>query len=209
MASLNESLHGQIQHLEATAAELGANQQDLEQRLHAGAAALAEAKAATARVAEERVRLENELSQVRVEAEAEARRSSAELARVRASLQVETLHRHRVESEALQSRTRLGEAERAGNASAVRFQQRMRAPVSTLVQSVGRLLDQELSPAQRELAESVLANAALVQTSLQDLGSGLSARRPSATSTPATVDNPPPARSDGETPARSADVKQF
>lgn len=129
--------------------------------------------------------METLLNKIREESGAEARRSAAELTRLRTSLQAESLHRHRLESEALAARGKIGEAERAAASALGRVQQRLRTPVLALVQSIGRVLEQELSPEQRQFVEGVLANAAMVQTSLHDLGSGLNARRQNASAVPA------------------------
>jgi chromosome segregation ATPase len=199
LGGMNDVLRQQVSQLEKATDDFKSIQNDLESRLKASTTALELANERLKQETADRAKLQSELQKAKESNQAEAREHAVELARLRSTVQAETLQRRRAESEAVQARCGTVEAERASNAALTKFQQRVRTPVSTLMQDVGRLLESELAPEQRELAEGVLANAALVQTNLQDLSTSLAVRRKA---TPASNATPPALPSRGGSPAK-------
>jgi hypothetical protein len=91
-----------------------------------------------------------------------------ELAKLTAELEEERAERKRMEGGFAQSRYASLESARAGLAMVTRLRSQIREPVDGLMQLTRRLLEAELEDEPKKIVESLLENALLVQTTLQE-----------------------------------------
>jgi DNA-binding response OmpR family regulator len=140
---------------------------DLDKQLKASVAAAAESNARAARDAGERERLEKALSV----AELSAQEHGGEVSKLQCALEVEQAERNRLEGELAQLRYSSADTARTGLATLNRLRSETRTPVTNLMQATRQLLEVDLPEEAKALVTTVLDNALLVQTKLQETGS--------------------------------------
>jgi chromosome segregation ATPase len=123
----------------------------------------------------ERQRLEEALAKAQRELHEQTERTALEISRLQSELQVEQFERKRLEGNAAHSRYASLDSARASRAMVSNLRRQIRKPVKHLLQSTRDLLDVELPEPQKEVLQSILENALLVQTSIQKAGKSGSA----------------------------------
>jgi len=92
------------------------------------------------------------------------------LTKLQSELEVEKFEQKRLQGEAMQSRYSSLDSARVGQAMVNSFRKQIEQPVEHLMQSTRRLLESQLEAEQKQLVESLLENALLLRTSLQESG---------------------------------------
>jgi len=138
----------------------------LDSRLQVSVKASAEKEARLQKEIAERQRTEEALRTL----QAQTQSGALELARLQSALEVEQAERKCLESDAIQSRYASLDSARAGVTVGNKIRRQIQEPVDNLMQSTRRLLESSLDDDSKKLVESVLENALLLQSTLQDLG---------------------------------------
>jgi len=144
------------------------SQDELESRLQASIGASSDHDAKLQKEISERQRLEEALAVAQRNLAEQSQKSALELAKLQSSLQVEEFERKRLEGDAVQARFASLDSARVGRTLVNSLRREIRQPVDTLLQSTRRLLEVELKDDQKKLVETMLENALLVQSSLQE-----------------------------------------
>jgi PAS domain S-box-containing protein len=152
-------------------------QEELNTRLKASQAALTESEARAQKEAGERQRAEEGLAAARRSLQ-EAQSADLELTKLKSELQLQEFEKQRMQAESVQSRVATVDSARVGNAMVNSLRRQIRQPVEDLLQSTRRLLEGGLEAEQKKLAESVLENALLLQSGLQEASSAAAPARP-------------------------------
>lgn len=116
---------------------------------------------------------------------------ATELSKLHSAFQVEQAERQRLQGDAIQARYTSLDSARAGLTAGNRLRRQMREPVENLMKSTRRLLENALEEESKKLVESVLENALLLQTSLQDKESVNAASPATGAAVPPAASNPP------------------
>lgn len=145
-------------------------QEDLENKLQASHDAVTEAEAKLQKEAAERQRLAEALQAAQHTLQEQSDKNAVELVKLQSELQVQQFERQRIEGDAIQSRYASLDSTRAGRAHVASFCRQIHEPVESVLQSIRRLLEMDLSQPQRKLVETVLESALVVQTSLKETG---------------------------------------
>ena len=160
---LSATMRNCLSSFEAAKQALKRTQDELDSRLQASLKACAESEARLQKEIAERQRAEEALRSPREECQ----KSTLEISKLQSALEVEQAERKRLEGEAVQSRyASLDAARTLGN----RLRRQIREPVENMMRTTRRLLESQLEEEPKKLVESVLENALLLQSSVQDLG---------------------------------------
>ncbi len=143
-------------------------QEELESQLQAKQKTLSEIETKSQKEAGERRQLEDALAAAQRELGERSERSAIEVSRLQSELQVEQIERKRLEGDAVQSRYSSLDSARTGRAMVNSLRKQIQQPVDELMQSTRRLLEVELAEEQKKLVESVLENALLLQSNLDE-----------------------------------------
>jgi len=142
-------------------------QDQLEARLQNS---MANAKAADDRLqgeVAERARLEEALASAERALQEQVEQAAVELARVKAELTVEQLERTRVEGGAHHSRLASLDSTRVARTMVNSFRRQVRQPIESVMESSRRLLEHDLPPEQKKVVETLLENALLLQSTVE------------------------------------------
>lgn len=169
-AELNGHLRNCLSSFELAKKGFKRMQEELEARQQANLNALKDTEAKLQAEAGERKRLEEALAAAQRSVDEQAQKSSLELTKLQSELEVEKFEQKRLQGEALQSRYSSLDSARVGQAMVNSFRKQIEQPVDQLMQSTRRLLESQLEEEQKKLVESLLENALLLRTSLQDSG---------------------------------------
>jgi PAS domain S-box-containing protein len=161
-------------------------QEELNTRLKATQAALSESEARAQKEAGERQRAEEGLAAARRSLQ-EAQSADLELTQLKSELQLQEFEKQRMQAESVQSRVATVDSARVGNAMVNSLRRQIRQPVEDLLQSTRRLLEGGLEAEQKKLAESVLENALLLQSGLQEAGNAAAPARATGDKSNATL----------------------
>ena len=145
-------------------------QEELETRQKANLAALKETETKLQAEAGERKRLEDALAASQRTFEEQTQQSSLDLTKLQSELEVEKFEQKRLQGEAIQSRYSSLDSARVGQAMVNNFRKQIEQPVDQLMQSTRRLLESQLEGEQKKLVESLLENALVLRTNLQESG---------------------------------------
>ena len=143
-------------------------QDQLEARLQNS---MANAKAADDRLQSEvaeRARLEEALASAERTLQEQAEQAAVELVRAQAELQVEQLERTRVEGGAHHSRLASLDSTRVARTMMNSFRRQIRQPIESVMESSRRLLEHDLPQEQKKVVESLLENALLLQSTVEE-----------------------------------------
>jgi PAS domain S-box-containing protein len=143
-------------------------QDDLESRLQASLEASSGHDSKLQKEITERQRLEEAIGAAQRDLNEQSQKSALELAKLQSALQVEEFERKRLEGDAVQSRFAALDSARVGRTLVNSLRREIRQPIETLLRSTRQLLEVELQEQEKKLLESVLENALLVQTTLQE-----------------------------------------
>lgn len=143
-------------------------QDELEARLQTSLKALSESESKLQKETSDRQRLEETLATAQRGVHEQSERNALELSKLQSDLQMEQFERKRLEGDALQSRYASLDSARVGRAMVSSFRRQVREPVDHLIQSTRRLLEVESEAERKKLVESVLEDALLLQTNLQE-----------------------------------------
>jgi len=143
-------------------------QVQLEARLQASQAALNESESKLKQEIAERLRRDEAMAEAQRNVQDQSQTIGTELAKLTAELEEERAERKRMEGGFAQSRYASLESARAGLAMVTRLRSQIREPVDGLMQLTRRLLEAELEDEPKKIVESLLENALLVQTTLQE-----------------------------------------
>jgi chromosome segregation ATPase len=141
---------------------------DLESRLQASRTAVATTESRLQKEAAERQRLEEALAAAQRQLQEQSDNSRLETSKLEGARRLEELERKRLEAELLRARHTLTHSARAGDALLNRLRRQLQQPVEDLRQSACRLLQTELPAEQRQLVQTMLEDALLVQTGLRE-----------------------------------------
>jgi chromosome segregation ATPase len=151
-------------------------QDQLEARLQNS---MANAKAADDRLqgeVAERARLEEALASAERALQEQVEQAAVELARVKAELTVEQLERTRVEGGAHHSRLASLDSTRVARTMVNSFRRQVRQPIESVMESSRRLLEHDLPPEQKKVVETLLENALLLQSTVEESDSIVNAQ---------------------------------
>ena len=143
-------------------------EQQLTSRVEADAKALAEAEAALQREIANREEMAKTLEGVQRQLKEETERSALELSRLQAAVEVERLDRKQLEGKAVHSRFISIDSARADRVLLARLRSRTSEPMEELLRSTRRLLENELPEDRKKLVETVLEQALLLKSNLQE-----------------------------------------
>jgi len=143
-------------------------QDQLEAQIQAHQSALHEREERLQKEIAERQRLEEALAGTRRTLQEHSQGKAIEMAKLQSEVQMHEFERTRLQSEAVQSRYATVDSARVGSAMLNSFRRQIRQPVDHLLQTSRRLLEAGLEAEQKKLAESVLENALLLQSSVQE-----------------------------------------
>jgi hypothetical protein len=116
----------------------------------------------------ERARLEEAFASAQRALQDQAEQAAVQLARAQAELQVEQLERTRVEGGAQQSRIASLDSTRVARTMMNSFRRQVRQPVESVMASSRRLLEHDLPREQKKVVESLLENALLLHSTLEE-----------------------------------------
>ncbi len=143
-------------------------QQELESRLRAAAETAREREELFEREAGERSRLQKELEVSRREFQAQTQQIVIERSKLRASLQVESMERRRLEGDAMHSRYASLQSSRSGRALVNGFRRQLEKPVDQLMNQARRMLAMEIDGDLKQIAESLMESAVCLQNSVRE-----------------------------------------
>ncbi len=142
-------------------------QEQLESKLQGGQKALNESEAKCQNEVNQRQRLQEELAKAQRSLDDKTDRISLDVARLQSELQVEQLERKRLEGSAQQNRFASLDSARVARSMVNNLRRQLQDAVDNLMQATRRLLEVTLEAEPKKLVESVLENALLLQTNLQ------------------------------------------
>jgi DNA-binding response OmpR family regulator/chromosome segregation ATPase len=157
--------------LDGTQRELQSQSQrreTLETELQRALQALREGESKLHHEASERQRLNEALSTAQLNLRDQSQRSDLELTKLQAALQFEQLERERQEAQMARMRQSSLDSARCARLLRKTLRRQTREPVDSLYQAVCGLLQLELRPDQKKLAETMLHDVLMVQHSLQE-----------------------------------------
>jgi PAS domain S-box-containing protein len=141
-------------------------QEQLESKLQAGQKALNESEAKWQNEVTQRQHLQEELNKIQRTLNDKSENVSLEVARLQSELQVEQLERKRLEGNAQQSRFASIDSARVARSMVNHLRRQLQDAVDNSMQAIRRLLEITSDNEQKKLVESVLENALLLQTNL-------------------------------------------
>jgi hypothetical protein len=142
----------------------------LESRLQASTNAAKESEVRLQKEMAERQRLEEALAAAQRNVRDNSDDLALELARVQAELQVEQFERKRMEGDAQQSRFASLDSTRMARNMMNSFRRQIRQPVENVMVSSRQLLELQLPNDQKKIVESLLENALLLQSNVEESG---------------------------------------
>jgi chromosome segregation ATPase len=145
-------------------------QEQLEARLKSAQDTLTETEARLQKEIAERRTVEASLTTAQRSLNEQSEEKLLELSRLKSDLQVEQLERKRLEGDAQQSRYASLDSARVARAMVNSLRRQVQDAVENLMQATRRLLEITSEAEQKELVQSVLENALLLQTNLQESG---------------------------------------
>jgi len=175
---ISEKLQESLTAFEATKVSFQRTQEQLEAQVQASARDLGESEARFQKEAAERQRAEEALAAAK---RAQQEQATA-LSKLQSALQVEQAERQRLESGATHARYTSLDSARSGVTAGNRLRRQVREPLETLLKSTRRMLENAADDQSKQLVGSILENALLIQTSLQEKDSPVGT----------AVSNPPP-----------------
>lgn len=143
-------------------------QAELESRIEQGRVEIEEQDAKLRRESEERQQLEQALDSARKKVREMEQQSTIEVSKLRTALQTESMERRRLESDAVSSRYVSMNNNRSGQAMVNGLRKQMQTPVDQLMNSARQMLEFELQPELKKVAEGVLENALSIQTNVRE-----------------------------------------
>ena len=159
-----ENLRQSLASFEATKASFQRTQEQLEAQVEASAKDLSESEARAQKEAAERHRVEEALAV----AKRAQKEQATELSKLQSSLQVEQAERQRLQSGAIHARYTSLDSARTGMTAGNRLRRHMREPLENLLKSTRRMLEDAVDDQSKQLVGSILENALLIQSSLQE-----------------------------------------
>lgn len=164
-----EKLRESLSAFEATKASFQLTQEQLEAQVQASAKDFSESEARFQKETAERQRLEKALAAAK---RAQQEQATA-LSKLQSSLQVEQAERQRLQSGAIHARYASLDSARTGMTAGNRLRRQVREPLENLLKSTRRMLEKAADDQSKQLVGSILENALLIQTNLQDRDSGV------------------------------------
>jgi DNA-binding response OmpR family regulator len=161
---LAENLQESLAAFETTKASFQRTQEQLEAQVQANAKEFNESEARFQKEAAERQRLEEALAA----AKRAQKEQAAALSKVQSSLQVEQAERQRLQSGAIHARYTSLDSARTGMTAGNRLRRQVREPLEALLKSTRRMLEDAADDQSKQLVGSILENALIIQTSLQE-----------------------------------------
>jgi len=159
-----EKLQESLAAFEATKASFQRTQEQLEAQVQASARNLGESEARFQKETAERQRAEDALAAAK---RAHQEQATA-LTKLQSALQVEQAERQRLQSGAIHARYASLDSARTGMTAGNRLRRQVREPLDNLLKSTRRMLEDAVDDQSRQLVGSILENALLIQTSLQE-----------------------------------------
>ncbi len=161
---LAEKLQESLAAFEATKASFQLTQEQLEAQVQASAKDFSESEARFQKEAAERKRVEEALAVAkRVQQE-----QATALSKLQSALQVEQAERQRLQSGATHARYASLDSARTGMTAGNRLRRQVREPLDNLLKSTRRMLENAADDQSKQLVGSILENALLIQSSLQE-----------------------------------------
>jgi chromosome segregation ATPase len=143
-------------------------QEELQARLQASLHTVSESEARLQKETSERQRLEEALAAAQRQVQEQTENTAMECSRLQSVLELEQSERKRLEGNALQSRYASLDSTRVGLTMMNRLRRQIRPPVDQLLESTRHLLELPLEEEPKKLIETVLENALLLQSNLQE-----------------------------------------
>jgi hypothetical protein len=159
-----EKLQESLAAFEATKASFERTQEQLEAQLQASAKDFSESETRFQKEAAERKRVEEALAAAKRAQQEQA----TELSKLQSALQVEQAERQRLQSGAVHARFTSLDSARSGMTAGNRLRRQVREPLETLLKSTRRMLENATDDQAKQLVGSILENALLIQSSLQE-----------------------------------------
>jgi CheY-like chemotaxis protein len=164
-----EKLQESLAAFEATKVAFQRTQEQLEAQVQTSAKDFTESEARFQKEAAERKRVEEALA---VAKRAQQEQATA-LSKVQSALQVEQAERQRLQSGTVHARFTSLDSARTGMTAGNRLRRQVREPLETLLKSTRRMLENAADDQSKHLVGSILENALLIQTSLQEKDSAV------------------------------------
>jgi DNA repair exonuclease SbcCD ATPase subunit len=159
-----EKLQESLTAFEATKASFQRTQEQLEAQVQTSAKDLKESEARFQKETAERQRVEETLAAAK---RAQQEQATA-LSKLQSALQVEQAERQRLQSGAIHARYASLDSARTGMTAGNRLRRQVREPLENLLKSTRRMLEEAADDKAKQLVGSILENALLIQTSLQE-----------------------------------------
>ena len=163
--------------------EISLNQK--EEGLQAAERSLAKANSSLEKQSTERRRLDGLLAETQRQLEKVSGESKVEISRLRAALELGELQRKRLEGDLLRSREIATTAQQGQNGTLDNLRRELRQPVEDLRQSACHLLETQVTPDQKRVAETMLEKALFLQLTLSATAKADSAGHSPASGSPA------------------------
>jgi chromosome segregation ATPase len=163
-AELAEKLQESLAAFEATKASFQRTQEQLEAQVQTSARDFSESEARFQKETLERQRVEEALAAAK---RAQQEQATA-LSKLQSAVQVEQAERQRLQSGAIHARYASLDSARTGMTAGNRLRRQVREPLENLLKSTRRMLEDAADDQSRQLVGSILENALLIQTSLQE-----------------------------------------
>lgn len=143
-------------------------EKDLASRLEASAKALTESQSRLQKEVSERQQLAQTVKSLKQQLQEQGDKSAIEVSQLQSALQVAQADLKQMEGSAVHSRCASLEAARADRLLLNTMRTRMRDPLEQVLRSTRGLLEAELAPEHKRLVESVLEQALLLQSNIQE-----------------------------------------
>lgn len=149
-------------------------EKDLASRLEASAKALTESQSRLQKEVSDRQQLTQTVKTLKQQLQEQSDKSAIEVSQLQSALQVAQADLKQMEGSAVHSRCASLEAARADRLLLNTMRTRMRDPLEQVLRSTRGLLEAELAPEHKKLVESVLEQALLLQSNIQEAPAGSS-----------------------------------
>ncbi|HXJ61516.1 MAG TPA: response regulator [Verrucomicrobiae bacterium] len=151
-------------------------QEELNTRLQASQASLNESEVRVQKEITERQRAEEALAAAQRAFQEQSQTAGLELTKLQSEMQMHEFEKQQLQAESVQSRYASVDSARVGSVMVNNLRRQIRQPVEDVLQSTRRLLEGGLEAEQKKLAESVLENALLLQSGLQEVAADAGAQ---------------------------------
>jgi chromosome segregation ATPase len=159
-----EKLRESLAAFEATKVSFQRTQEQLEAQVQASAKDFSKSEARFQKETAERQRVEEALAAAK---RAQQEQATA-LSKLQSAVQVEQAERQRLQSGVIHARYASLDSARTGMTAGNRLRRQVREPLESLLKSTRRMLDNAADDQSKQLVGSILENALLIQTSLQE-----------------------------------------